>query len=106
MDLEKREFRNMDAVKSIWNDRIETAQRRFFQSVRRTANGEMTLQIMGEYLNQLDNAKLGLNHSINSSDITQIFTDWDSLDVEYRQIFLKENIQKILVTDESVELKI
>ena len=61
---------------------------------------------MGEYLNQLDNAKLGLNHSINSSDITQIFTDWYSLDVEYRQIFLKENIQKILVTDESVELKI
>ena len=85
-------------------DRIGAAERRFIQSVRRTANGEMTLEIMSEYLNHLDNARSGLNNSINSSDISKIFSDWDTLDVESQQIFLKEHIEKIFVKDESVEL--
>jgi len=100
----QREVRNIDTVKSIWMDRIGAAERRFIQSVRRTANGEMTLEIMSEYLNHLDNARSGLNNSINSSDISQIFSDWDTLDVESQQIFLKEHIEKIFVKDESVEL--
>ena len=91
-------------MQSIWNDRIETAQRRFFQSVKRTANGEMTLEIMSEYLKQLDHARTGLNNSNHPPDISQVLKNWNTLDVESRQIFLKEHINKILVKDESVEL--
>ena len=64
--------------------------RRFLQGMRRTARAELTIDVLGEYLDDLDNVRRGAANAERPVDVTKTLENWDSLDIVLQQSFLSD----------------
>jgi hypothetical protein len=88
-------------VKEMKNDRVKTAERRLMSALRRVANAEIPLNLMSEYVKNLDAARKWSNKSLKKYDkMDQI----ESLKYEDKRVLLEENIKGITVHKERVEV--
>ena len=93
-------------VKEMNNDRVKTAERRLMSGLRRVANAEIPLDLMAEYIKNLDVARRLSNRSRNkkSGKIFNKMTEIESLKYEDKRVLLQENIKNITVHKERVEV--
>ncbi len=91
-----------EAVREMRRSRAKIAERRFLGAVRRAASGEMTLAVLGQYLVELDDARAATDGPV--LDSTTVLNTWDSLSMEQRAEFIEENVGRIVVHDDTVQL--
>ena len=84
--------------------RVENAERRFVKAMRRTANGQGSIQTLGWHLSQLDSARDVARGAGPPVDVDTALAGWESLTVADRQRFLKDRIERIVVKDDSIEV--
>ena len=82
--------------------RAKIAERRFLGAVRRAASGEMTLAVLGQYLVELDDVRAAIDGPV--LEPTTVLNTWDFLSMEQRAEFIEENVGKIVVHDDTVQL--
>ena len=88
----------------IWEARVKNAERRFFQAMKRTAQGELRLEVLREYLDNLDKVRIAAVDSAGPVDVEATINRWEALDFDEQQGFLLQHIAKIVVSDDSVEV--
>ena len=93
-----------EEVKVIWEARVKNAERRFFQAMKRTAQGELRLEVLREYLDNLDKVRIAAVDSAGPVDVEATINRWEALDFDEQQGFLLQHIAKIVVSDDSVEV--
>ena len=91
-------------AEEMWRDRLGHAERRFLRGARRAARGEITMGRLGGYLADLDALRRQASTGHRPADVESTLTRWDSLDVETRRRFLAEQVARVVVGDETVEL--
>ena len=101
-NLENESYKKSIALKKT---AAQHAERKFVQAMKRAANGNLTINVLSEYIKELDTAKRAMNGS-GILDISETITNWDSLDIDTRKTFLSEHISKISVGDNTVEVQI
>ena len=93
-------------IKEINSDRVKTAERRMLSALRRVANAEIPLDLMSEYIKNLDAARKISNRS-RSSKQPKVFKElheMESLKYEDKRVLLEERIRNIRVYKERVEV--
>ena len=93
-----------EEIRTMRESRVRIAERRFLRALRRAANGKLGVMALGGYLNDLDSARRGLDGSERTGDVAAVLDQWDVLDLEARQYFLKEHVARVIVKDEAVEV--
>ena len=93
-------------TRELWTARVNNAERRFLQAMRRAARAELTIDVLGEYIDDLDNIRRGAANAERPVDVTETLENWDSLDIVLQQSFLSEHIARIVVKDDVVELAV
>ena len=82
---------------------VRNAERRLLRAVRRAARGELTIQMLGDYVDGLDAAR-GQTATTGVTDAAEVLAGWDGLDIAARQSFLGRCISRVVVNDDEVEL--
>tara|TARA_A100001037_G_scaffold303148_1_gene336404 strand:- start:4648 stop:5991 length:1344 start_codon:yes stop_codon:yes gene_type:complete len=93
-------------VKKINKDRVKTAERRMISALRRVANAEIPLDLMSEYIKNLDGARK-ISNRLSSSKQMRTFKDLqeiEGLKYEDKRILLEARISDIRVHKETVEV--
>ena len=93
-------------VKEMKKERVKTAERRLMSALRRVANAEIPLDLMSEYVKNLDVARKLSNRSLadKSPKKYQKMDQIESLKYEDKRVLLEENIKDITVHKERVEV--
>lgn len=91
-----------EAVREMRRGRAKIAESRFLRAVRRAASGEMTLATLGQYLEELDGARSAAEAPV--LDPGTVLDRWDSLPIERRAEFIEENLGRIVVHDDTVNI--
>jgi DNA invertase Pin-like site-specific DNA recombinase len=91
-----------EAVREMRRSRAKIAERRFLGAIRRAASGEMTLATLGQYLDELDAARAAAESPV--LDPGTVLDTWDSLPIEQRAEFIEENVDKITVHDDTINI--
>ena len=81
---------------------VANAERRLIDAVRRAAREEIATRTLGQYLAELDAAR-GATTS-QQIDAGQALDQWASLDFAERRALIVEQVSKIVVTDDRVEV--
>ena len=84
--------------------RLVNAERRFTDAVKRAAKAAIGLDIVSEYLEELEKARRAVSTPSIMGDATKMLDQWDSLNYEERRNILMENIERVTVGDDTVEL--
>lgn len=87
-------------------NRVESAEKLFIKSMKRTSRGESVTRRMALYLHDLDMAREQLFVSFPSSEINRFLNEWDGLSFNNKQAFLREHVNSIIVKDRSVRILI
>ena len=74
--------------------------------MRRAARGEITVKVLGEYLEELDAARAASIGVSIPPDAGEVLARWDTLGMEERRDFLEEHVRRITVQDDSVEVEV
>lgn len=83
---------------------VRNAERRLFKAIRRAANGELTIRMLGPYVESLDAARGRATGAPGPTDPVETLADWESLDMPARQSVLAGCVTRIVVRDDTVEL--
>ena len=92
-------------MKLIWDQRVRNAERRFNESFKRAARGEMDIFTLGEYIFELDRARSSSGYKEQPSGESILLTDWMSVTFQQKRDFLFEYIRRIRVDDDSIEIE-
>ena len=93
-------------VQAARTARVGHSERRFLGAMRRAARGEMTVGVLGEYLQELDRARAGADGVGGEQDVYGTLARWDDVDVGQQRRLLEENVRRIVVEDEKVEVEV
>ena len=90
--------------KTARESRVKNAQRRFIQAAKRAAKGELGVAALGNYLDELDKARMEASRPAGPTGVAETLGNWDSLDIFARRSFLMDRVERIVVKDETVEV--
>ena len=93
-----------EEVKGVWEARVKNAERRFLQAMKRTAQGEFDLEVLSEYLDNLDKVRVAAVNADGPVDVEATINRWEALNFDEQQGFLLQHVAKIVVSDDSVEV--
>ena len=93
-----------ERIQALREERVQHAERRLIDAIRRTARGEMKTYLLAEYLAELDTARQGAAGETSQADIDQTLSRWDDIDMDARRDFIAANVARIVVKDETVEV--
>ena len=96
--------RREEEAQAVRDAKVRNAERRFVQAMKRSAKGDVSIRVLGEYLKELDAARRGAAAAGRLEDIESTLADWDSLDLDARRTFLAEHVGRITVEDDRVEV--
>ena len=80
------------------------AERRFLQATKRSAKGEVSIKVLGEYLKELDASRRSVKNEQRFEEIESTLDNWDSLSIRDRKIFLEQHVSRITVEDDHIEV--
>ena len=81
----------------------KNAERGLLMAMRRAARGETKIDVLGEYLKELDIARRAAAPG-RPADVEATLADWESLDMDGRKTFIAEHVTRVNVEDERVEV--
>jgi hypothetical protein len=83
-----------------------SAEDRFINSMKKTAQGQSVIGRLSLYLNQLDLVRSQAFISVDPSDVKSMLTNWSTHSFAEKQTFLKEYITSITVKDRSIKINL
>ena len=109
MAIEVRELRRLaykdrdedseQALKKIWEERVKNAERRFGQTLRKTASGAVKTDRLRRSLAELDKARELAEKSDRPADVGDMLDRWDERDFDEKRDFLLTHIARVEVSD-------
>ena len=84
--------------------RTRNAERRFLRATKRAARGDISVKLLGGYLDELDAARRGAVSAVRPADVESTLASWESLDLKARRAFLAEHVARVIVKDDTVEV--
>ena len=109
MAIEVRELRRLaykdrdedseQALKKIWEERVKNAERRFGQTLRKTASGAVKPDRLRRALAELDKARELADKSDRPADVGDMLDRWDERDFDEKRDFLLTHIARVEVSD-------
>ena len=93
-------------LRSIWEDRVRNAERRFIQALRRAARGAASVDTFARCLDDLDTARAGVQRANDATDMAQTLEVWDQLDFGARRDSLLAHLVRVEVKDEMVRVEV
>ena len=99
-----RDRSRQEEVRAIMESRVTNAERRFQRAMKRCAKGEMGLKVLGEYLQELDAARRGAATEESMPDVLATLEKWDSLDIDRQRALITEQVARVIVEDDKVEV--
>ena len=94
------------AVQDRLDAMVTNAERRLLRATKRAARGGMAIRTLGNYVDELDEARRRAGDTAAGARPTDILAGWESLPLAERHSFLLEHVERIVVTDDSVELAV
>ena len=82
------------------------AEDRFNKAFRRTANGNTSIKTLGEYLKEVDGARIMAKQSTQPEKIEETLKNWEFLDLEDRRNFLYNQLVRVTVKDQKVKITV
>ncbi len=92
-------------LQSSWEERVRQAERRFVQAMRRTARGATDVDVLAQYLGELDSTRASAQRAQNPVDAGETLQSWDDLDFDSRRDFLQTHMARVVVNDETVRVE-
>ena len=86
--------------------RLKNAERRFLQAMKRAARGKLSVARLQPYLHELDRLRAIANRGQQPVDVEATLGGWESLDISQQQTFLADHVAGIVVTDDTVEVRV
>ena len=83
---------------------VRNAERRLLKAVKRASHGELTVRMLGPYVEGLDAARGRATDASGLTGPVETLADWESLDMPARQSVLAGCVTRIVVRDDTVEL--
>lgn len=87
------------ALKKIWEERVRNAERRFSQTLRKTASGALKTDQLQRALSELDKARELAEKSDQPADVSDMLERWDERDFDEKRDFLLTHVARVEVSD-------
>ena len=87
------------ALKKIWEERIKNAERRFSQTLRKTASGALKTDQLQRALAELDKARALAQKSDQPVDVSDMLEKWNERDFDEKRDFLLTHVARVEVSD-------
>ena len=85
---------------------VRNAEHSFLRAMKRAAKGQMSVRMLGAYLDELDQARSRAKAAEQPHSVEATLAEWDSLDVSERRNFLAAHVARIVVKDDAVEVTV
>lgn len=95
-----------ERIQALRDARVEHAERRLTQAMRRTARGELKTELLVEYLAELDTARRGASGEIDPAGVEETLAGWNQLELDTRRDFIASHVARIVVKDDTVEVAV
>ena len=95
-----------DEIRAAWEARVRNAERRLRRAIRRAALGEVSIEVLGTYLAELDECRGEASHLRDRGDPAAVLAGWDGLSFARQQSFLRDHVSGIVVTDDQAEVSV
>ncbi len=107
LDAEKRDER-LAHMRRRRGERVEAAERRLVSALRRVARAEIPLYLIGDYLKELDSLRrqAAQGDEVGSSGALARLHAEPAPDFDELRSLIEDNVERILVRDEGVEVRI
>ena len=87
------------ALKKIWEERVKNAERRFSQTLRKTASGAVQTDQLERALAELDKARSLARKSDQPVDVSDMLEKWNERDFDEKRDFLLTHVARVEVSD-------
>ena len=87
------------ALKKIWEERVRNAERRFSQTLRKTASGALKTDQLERALAELDKARTLAEKSDQPVDVSDMLDKWGERDFDEKRDFLLTHVARVEVSD-------
>ncbi len=87
------------ALKKIWEERVRNAERRFSQTLRKTASGALKTDQLERALAELDKARTLAEKSDQPVDVSDMLEKWGERDFDEKRDFLLTHVARVEVSD-------
>ena len=87
------------ALKKIWEERVKNAERRFSQTLRKTASGAVKTDQLERALADLDKARELAEKSDKPVDVDDMLEKWNEREFDEKRDFLLTHVARIEVSD-------
>ncbi len=87
------------ALRKIWEERIKNAERRFSQTLRKTASGALKTDQLQRALSELDKARALAEKSDQPVDVSDMMENWNERDFDEKRDFLLTHVARVEVSD-------
>ena len=88
-----------DSLRAAWDKRVQNAERRFIQALRKTATGAAKTDHLEEAIADLDKTRANAARAGSSEGMETTLAQWDELDFERKRDFLMTHVGKVEVRD-------
>ena len=93
-----------ERAQALRNERVEHAERRLLDAMRRIARGERKTYLLADYLAALDTARKAAAGDLSQADVDQTLSRWEDLEMEAQRDFLASHVARIVVKDDTVQV--
>ena len=87
------------ALKKIWEERVRNAERRFSQTLRKTASGALKTDQLERALAELDKARTLAEKSDQPVNVSDMLEKWGERDFDEKRDFLLTHVARVEVSD-------
>ena len=87
------------ALKKVWEDRVKNAERRFSQTLRKTASGAVNTDQLERALSELDKARTLAEKSGQPADVSDMIEKWNERNFDEKRDFLLTHVARVEVSD-------
>ena len=87
------------ALKNIWEERVKNAERRFSQTLRKTASGAVKTDQLERALAELDKARTLAEKSGQPADVGDMLEKWNERNFDEKRDFLLTHVARVEVSD-------
>ena len=98
--------RQIQRIRDLRQTKLNNTERKLNLALRRAAQGAISMRVIGEYLRELDEARIVLQAPIEPGNALDKLMNWDDIDPGERRRFLEENVVRADVTDDIVEVHV
>ncbi len=95
---------NLRNLRAYGLETVKNSERLLLEATRRAAHGEITINVLGQYIDELDSVRKEFDASSNK-DESSIQSPWSELQFDERRLLIQQIVSKIVVLDDHIEIE-